>query len=240
MADKEPPRPSRFTGMNAPPPVKTKLTRVTLGMIELMKDPAAVEEIRKAAEEVWRDYENEQKLLEAADQEKAGSSARAGTRDHQKASEDNKTEAIFKEEKAIVQEEDGIIKEEEDAIVKEEDAIVKKEEDNDVGHGRNEPTEAQGLSIEPGSAFDLDVGILRCMDCRFDKTVSSHQAGYCYSSFTEHDEHHRSGYHSRKARVMRSFHLAKGRVVRNKAKCCGGFWTAEEFVGHLAEKHPDL
>jgi hypothetical protein len=173
-------------------------------MIEAMKDPAFV----KRNGELQRNFDNEQKLLEAADREKASSSARAGTRDHLTTSEENKKETI-----------------------------VKKEEDNDVGHGRNESTEAQGLRIEPGSAFDLDVGILRCMDCRFDKTVSSHQAGYCYSSFTEHDEHHRSGYHSR---AMRSFRRAEGQVVRNKAKCCGGFWTAEEFVGHLAEKHPDL
>jgi hypothetical protein len=204
MADQEPPRPPPLTGRCAPPPVKTKLTRNMLRFVEALKDPAFMEEIRKKTEEFQREYDNEQKLREAAEQE------------HGKAGEDG----------------------EETTIKKEDEAIIKK--DDDVGHRSNESAEAQGLSIEPGSAFDTDVGILRCGDCRLDKTVSSHQAGYCYSSMTEYYEHHRSGYHSRKARVMRSFHIAKGRVVRNKAKCCGGWWTAEEFVGHLAEKHPDL
>jgi hypothetical protein len=204
MADQEPPRPPPLTGRCAPPPVKTKLTRNMLRFVEALKDPAFMEEIRKKTEEFQREYDNEQKLREAAEQE------------HGKAGEDG----------------------EETTIKKEDEAIIKK--DDDVGHRSNESAEAQGLSIEPGSAFDTDVGILRCGDCRLDKTVPSHQAGYCYSSMTEYYEHHRSGYHSRKARVMRSFHIAKGRVVRNKAKCCGGWWTAEEFVGHLAEKHPDL
>jgi hypothetical protein len=177
-------------------------------MVEAMKDPAFMEEMRKNAEDFQREYDNEQKILQATEQEKASGSASAGARDHEKAEEDG------------------------------DEAIIKQEEG--VDHGRNEPTEAQGLSIEPGSAFDTDVGILRCGDCRLDKTISSHQAGYCYSSMTEYYEHHRSGYHSRKARTMRSFHLAKGRVVRNKAKCCGGYWTEEEFVDYLAEKHPDL
>jgi hypothetical protein len=209
MADEEPPQPPTRTSWNKPPPVKTKLTRNMLRFVEALKDPAFMEEIRKKTEEFQREYDNEQKLREAAEQEHASSSASAGARDHGTAGEDG-------EEKII------------------------KEEEEDVDHGRNKSTEAQGLSIEPGSAFDTDVGILRCGDCRLDKTVSSHQAGYRYSSMTEYYEHHRSGYHSRKARVMRSFHIAKGRVVRNKAKCCGGWWTAEEFVGHLAEKHPDL
>ena len=207
MADQEPPRPPPLTGRCAPPPVKTKLTRNMLRFVEALKDPAFMEEIRKKTEEFQREYDNEQKLREAAEQE------------HGKAGEDGEETTIKKEDEAIIKKDD---------------------DDNDVGHRSNESAEAQGLSIEPGSAFDTDVGILRCGDCRLDKTVSSHQAGYCYSSMTEYYEHHRSGYHSRKARVMRSFHIAKGRVVRNKAKCCGGWWTAEEFVGHLAEKHPDL
>ena len=209
MADQEPPRPPPLTGRCAPPPVKTKLTRNMLRFVEALKDPAFMEEIRKKTEEFQREYDNEQKLREAAEQE------------HGKAGEDGEETTIKKEDEAIIKKDDD-------------------DDDDDVGHRNNESAEAQGLSIEPGSAFDTDVGILRCGDCRLDKTVSSHQAGYCYSSMTEYYEHHRSGYHSRKARVMRSFHIAKGRVVRNKAKCCGGWWTAEEFVGHLAEKHPDL
>lgn len=151
------------------------------------------------------------KALEAEDREKAGSSARAGTRGHQITGEVNKKEAIVKEE--------------------EEDAIIKKEGEDVVCHGCNRPTGAQGPKFKP------KVGIFRCGDCRLDKTVSSRQAAYCYSSITEFNEHHRSGYHSR---AMRSFRRAEGRVVRKKAKCCGGFWTAEEFVGHVAEKHPDV
>ena len=209
MADQEPPRPPPLTGRCAPPPVKTKLTRNMLRFVEALKDPAFMEEIHKKTEEFQREYDNEQKLREAAEQE------------HGKAGEDGEETTIKKEDEAIIKKDDD-------------------DDDDDVGHRSNESAEAQGLSIEPGSAFDTDVGILRCGDCRLDKTVSSHQAGYCYSSMTEYYEHHRSGYHSRKARVMRSFHIAKGRVVRNKAKCCGGWWTAEEFVGHLAEKHPDL
>ena len=175
-----------------------------------------MEENRKHAEEFQREYANEQKLLEAAEQEKASGSTSAGARDHGKAGEDG-----------------------DEAIINQGEAVIK-EEDEDVGHRSNEPTEAQTPRFEPGSAFDTDVGILRCGTCRSDKTVSSHQAGYCYSSMTEYIEHEESGYHSRKAQTMRSFNLVKGRVVRNKAECCGGWWTAEEFVGHLAEKHPDL
>ncbi|KAM0693683.1 hypothetical protein Q7P36_006939 [Cladosporium allicinum] len=216
MADQEPPRPPPLTGRCAPPPVKTKLSRTAIRLMEAMDDLAFMEEMRKYNEEFQREHA-EQKLLEAAEQEKASGPARTGARDHEKAGENGEETTIRKGEETII-----------------------KQEEEDVDHGRINSTEARGLSIESGSAFDADVGILRCGDCRLDKTVSSHQAGYCYSSMTEYYEHHRSGYHSRKARVMRSFHIAKGRVVRNKAKCCGGWWTAEEFVGHLAEKHPDL
>lgn len=61
MADKEPSRPPPLTGMNAPPPVKTKLTRNALRMIELMDDPAVMGEVRKNAEELQRDCDNEKK-----------------------------------------------------------------------------------------------------------------------------------------------------------------------------------
>ena len=86
MADQEPPRPPPLTGRCAPPPVKTKLTRNMLRFVEALKDPAFMEEIRKKTEEFQREYDNEQKLREAAEQE------------HGKAGEDGEETTIKKED----------------------------------------------------------------------------------------------------------------------------------------------
>jgi hypothetical protein len=184
MADKEPPRPPRLTGTNAPPPVKTKLCRNTLRMQEAMRDPAFVEEVRKNAEEFQREYNEEQKRVETANQKKTGGSARAGARGDEAVSED-------------------------------------REKDND--HGRNEPTEAQGSGLEAGTAAvntatasDEDVVILQCMDCRFDRTVPSDQKRQNYSSIEEYREHHKAGYHSRKAGLVRAFHLVRVRSTQTR------------------------
>jgi hypothetical protein len=73
------------------------MSRATFYILEAMKDPVFMEETRKLVEEYRREYDAEKKLTEAADREKAGSSARAGSRNDEAASKAKK-EAIDKEE----------------------------------------------------------------------------------------------------------------------------------------------
>jgi hypothetical protein len=97
MADQEPSRPPPRASRNTPPPVNTKLSRTAMRILAAMDDPVQVEKSRKTLEECRRDYDNEQKLLEDADREKAEGSARAVSRNDEAASK-AKEVVIDKEE----------------------------------------------------------------------------------------------------------------------------------------------
>jgi hypothetical protein len=90
MADKEPPRtPWRYRSKTPLLPVEKKLSRSELLMLAAMREPAQVKKVRKICEELQRDHDNEQRLVDAADLEETGGSVCAGTRDHESANEEN-------------------------------------------------------------------------------------------------------------------------------------------------------
>jgi len=169
-----------------------------------MKDPIQVEESRRNAEEVLREYYDEQKrandqeLAETAQREMALGSAHAGMGDHANAGEEE---------------------------VKQED--VKQEDANE-------------MDFDKRFAEDFgDPGIIPCVNCRLDHTV---RLAPFFTSFADYHEHV-TVFHSRKARILCAFHLARRSApAKAKFECsiCEKAWTAPGFVDHSAELHPDL
>jgi len=82
MADQEQPRTPLRHYRNTPLHIDEKLSHHELCMLAAMRDPVQVGKARKICEELQREDNDEQKLLEAEDREDAGGSARAGIRDN--------------------------------------------------------------------------------------------------------------------------------------------------------------
>ena len=170
-----------------------------------------------------RELGGEAQLAAAADSEEAGGSARAGSRGHE-----SSLGAL-----------DGVA--DTAAIDAAYPAVKVKDKDEE----KQKPTGSQTLAHSQRG--EASINVLRCERCRLDPTVPSREQNKSYRDTTELDDHLKSAYHSRHAQVMRCFNMTKGKEVPNKARCptwtceafqAGEFWTAEEFVGHLLEKHP--
>lgn len=121
-----------------------------------------------------RRLSDESKLAKAANQEMFGTSARAGTRNDEAASEDkDKAEEAIKKE-----------------VIKKE--VIKKEEKLD--HDHNEPTKA----ATPSQSEDNPTSSLHCADCNLDITVPVEKQKLRYSAM-DLNEYFRSGSYSREA-----------------------------------------
>ena len=171
-----------------------------------------------------RELGGEAQLATAANPEEAGSSARAGGRGHGNAS--------------VVP--DGV------ADIEAIDAAGAAVKDEDEDDAKNEPTGSHSATHSQRGGDQNPTSDLRCERCRLDPTVPPREQNKSYYAM-ELKENLKSAYHSRHAQVMRCFDMTKGKDVSNKARCpmwtcevfqAGDFWTSEEFVDHLLEKHP--
>jgi len=82
----------------------------------------------------------------------------------------------------------------------------------------------------------------QCTLCKLDRSVSYQKKGTMYTH-AELNKHLKSGFHSRRERVLRLFNIDKNDEGKCRCRCCGDDATeydGKAFISHMEEYHKQI